>query len=237
MLVERVARTGHDGHREQVDRIDDDRVVDALCHLAGERPGERLHHVASRLALQCLPAGCLAIEDVIAYVRSLARPVPPTPAVAASPAAPVPVVMNPKGQAPDFPLKLGRYASVADVAKAYGEKRRFVLIDARPTSDYLRMHIPGAISVPYFELRGLDVVPNDGTWVVAYCVCPHQESGRVVDELRARGYANTAVLDEGLFVWNEQGHPIEAAAGQLPIAAPPPQPPPFAPKPLPSPPS
>jgi len=96
------------------------------------------------------------------------------------------------------------------------------------------MHIPGAISVPYFDTRDLDKVPNDGTWVVAYCVCPHQESGRVLEELRKRGYPNTAVLDEGLFVWKDQGHPIETAAGQLPIAAPPAKPAAFVPMPLPS---
>ncbi len=108
------------------------------------------------------------IEDVIAYVRSLARPVPAAPPVAAaSPAPPTPVVMNPSGKPPELALRLGRYTSVADVAKAYEQKRRFVLIDARPTSDYLRMHIPGAISVPYFDMHDLDKVPNDGTWIVS----------------------------------------------------------------------
>jgi mono/diheme cytochrome c family protein/rhodanese-related sulfurtransferase len=177
------------------------------------------------------------IEDAIAYIRSLARPVPPAPVAAPSPVAeaPGPVVMNPKGQPPAFTLSLGRYASVTDVAKAYDEKRRFVMIDARPTSDYLRMHIPGAISVPYFDMHDLDTVPNDGTWVVAYCVCPHEESGRVLEELRKRGYANTAILNEGLFVWVEQGHPVARADGQLPMAAPPAKPAPFAPVPIPSP--
>ncbi len=173
------------------------------------------------------------IEDVIAYVRSLARPVPAAPA--AAPAAPptpvVPIVMNPDGQPPELALKLGRYASVADVARAYDDKRRFVLIDARPTSDYIRMHIPGAISVPYFDMHDLDRVPNDGTWVIAYCVCPHEESGRVLEELRVRGYQNTAILDEGFFVWAEQGHPVVAAPGQGPIAAPPAKVVPFSPVP------
>ncbi len=175
------------------------------------------------------------IEDVIAYVRSLARPVPAVPVAMPSPAPPMPIVMNPSGRAPDFSLRLGRYASVADVAAAYEQKRRFVLIDARPTSDYLRMHIPGAISVPYFDMHDLDLVPNDGTWVVAYCVCPHEESGRVLEELRKRGYPNTAILDEGFFVWADQGHPVEVSAGQLPIAAPPAKASPFVPVPVASP--
>jgi cytochrome c oxidase cbb3-type subunit 3 len=177
--------------------------------------------------------GTTDIEDVIAYVRSLARPVPAAPVVPPSPAPAAPVVLNPDGKPPELALRLGRYASVADVAKAYAEKRRMILIDARPTSDYLRLHIPGAISVPYFDMRGLDAVPNDGTWIVSYCVCPHEESGRVLEELRKRGDPNPAVLDEGLFVWTKEGHPTKAASGQLPIAAPPAKPAPFAPSPKP----
>ena len=54
----------------------------------------------------------------------------------------------------------------------------------------------------------------------------------MLEELRKRGYPNTAVLDEGLFVWTKEGHPTKAASGQLPIAAPP-KPAPFAPSPKP----
>lgn len=178
------------------------------------RPGTPMEAWSGKL-------GDRQIEDVIAYVRSLARAVPPTPAAAPSPLVGADVVMNPKGAAPSFAPRQGRYVSVDDLAKAYDEKRKMILIDARPTSDYLRMHIGGAISVPYFDMHDLDKVPNDGTWVIAYCVCPHEESGRVLEELRRRGYANTAVLDEGFFVWVQQGHPIAAADGQLPIPAPP----------------
>ena len=84
--------------------------------------------------------GAGEIEDVLTYVRTFARAVPPPPAPGASPAPSpvVPIVMNPKGKPPELDLRLGRYASVEDVAQAYDEKRRFVLIDARPSSDYLR---------------------------------------------------------------------------------------------------
>lgn len=57
----------------------------------------------------------------------------------------------------------------------------------------------------------------------------------MLDELRKRGYANTAILDEGFFVWATQGHPVEAADGQLPIAAPPARPAAFTPVPAVSP--
>ena len=46
------------------------------------------------------------------------------------------------------------------------------------------MRIPGALSAPHYQAESLNRVPNDGTWVVAYCACPHHASGEVVDELR-----------------------------------------------------
>jgi cytochrome c oxidase cbb3-type subunit 3/ubiquinol-cytochrome c reductase cytochrome c subunit len=171
------------------------------------------------------------IEDVVAYLRSLARTVPPAPGVASGGAPPagegpfvenVPIVLNPHGAQADFTLREDRYVSVADVGKAYQENKRLVLIDARTTSDYARLHITGAVSIPYFDMHDLDQVPNDGTWVIAYCACPHHVSGIVVDELRKRGYPHTAVLDEGVFAWQQKGYPITAAPGQLPVAAPPP---------------
>jgi cytochrome c oxidase cbb3-type subunit 3 len=188
------------------------------------RPGTPMDAWSGKLAAQ-------EIEDVIAYVRSLARPVPPAPvpgtglidAGQAPSIENVPIVLNPTGQQADFTLHEDRYVSVADVAKAYDEKRRLVFIDARTPSDYLRMHISGAISIPYFNMHNLDSIPNDGTWVIAYCACPHHVSGVVVEELRKRGYPHAAVLDEGVFVWQQQGHPVVVAAGQLPIPAPPPQ--------------
>lgn len=168
------------------------------------------------------------IEDVVAYVRSLARAVPPAPKVptaAAGAGVPaienVPIVVNPTGEHAEFTLREDRYASVDQVAKAYHAKRRLVIVDARTTSDYLRVRIAGAISIPYFDMHDLDKIPNDGTWVITYCACPHHVSGIVMEELRKRGYAHSAILDEGIFAWQQRGNPVVAAEGQLPIAAPP----------------
>ena len=57
-------------------------------------------------------------------------------------------------------------------------------------------------------VRAATWAPDD-TFIVAYCACPHAASGHVVDALRERGYRNTAVLDEGILVWRELGHPVE----------------------------
>jgi cytochrome c oxidase cbb3-type subunit III len=164
------------------------------------------------------------IDDVVAYVRSLAVPPAPPPPVAV-PWTPRhgPFILNPKGRAPEFTLKEDRYVSIDDVKKALDDKRRLVIADARPPSDYQSLHITGAISTPYYEAKALDDLPKDDTWVLAYCACPHHVSGQVVDELRKRGYKHTAVIDEGIFAWQHKGYPVVAAPGTLPSAAPPPR--------------
>ena len=151
------------------------------------------------------------IDDLTALLRSwepeeeldedaVAEPA----AVTASP------VIHPDGEAPDFPeLREGRYVPAAEVARALQDGRRMVILDARPTSDYTRFHVPGAVPSPYYDLeRVKEHLPRDGTWILAYCGCPHAASGRVMDHLRAEGFENTAVIDEGVFHWRDEGYPV-----------------------------
>jgi cytochrome c oxidase cbb3-type subunit III len=167
------------------------------------------------------------IDDVVTYVRSLAAP-PPVPATPPPmpPAAPRngPIVINRRGRAPDFTLKDGLYVGIDQVKAALDAKRRLIIADARPPSDYLNLHITGAVSTPYYDAKSVDDLPKDGTWIVAYCACPHHLSGAVVDELRKRGYPHTAVLDEGIFAWQQKKYPVVAAPGMTPPPAPPPAP-------------
>ena len=168
------------------------------------------------------------IDDVVAYVRSMAvvpavPPPPPFAPIVGPPAPRVgPIVLNPKGHAPDFVLKEDRFVSIDQVKEALDQKRRLIITDARPPTDWLSLHIKGAISTPYYDPRSLDDIPNDGTWVLAYCACPHHVSGEVVDQLRKRGYKHTAVIDEGIFAWQHKGYPVVTAPGALPTPAPPP---------------
>lgn len=197
-----------------------DSASDAYLRLAivQGRPGTPMEAWHGKLSPQ-------EIEDVVAYLRSLARAVPPPPASAGAggPAsnANVPIVINPRGKRATFKLRDDRYVSIADVGTAYEKKRRLVIVDARTPADYQRLHIAGAISIPHFDMRDIDKVPKDGTWVVVYCACPHHLSDIVMEEFRKRGYANSAVLDEGIFAWQRKGYPTFAAPGQLPIPAPP----------------
>ena len=147
------------------------------------------------------------IDDVVAYLRSWATPPPPPP----RPPPEMPplgqVILNPRGKPPDFTLREGRYVPIAQVKAALEAKNRIVIIDARASSDWLAMHIPGSISIPYYGFERLDALPRDGTWITAYCACPHHASGAVVDELRRRGFTHTAILDEGILEWKKRSYP------------------------------
>jgi cytochrome c oxidase cbb3-type subunit 3 len=168
------------------------------------------------------------IADVVAYVRSMAPAgsTPPPQPPPLPPAAPRtgPVVLNPKGRAPEFELRDDRYVPMDQVKKALDQKRRLVIVDARGPAEWTSLRVAGAISTPYYDGHALDDIPNDGTWVIAYCGCPHHLSGDVVEALRKRGYKHTAVLDEGIFAWQQKKYPVVAAPGALPSPAPPPTP-------------
>jgi cytochrome c oxidase cbb3-type subunit 3/ubiquinol-cytochrome c reductase cytochrome c subunit len=124
----------------------------------------------------------------------------------------LPWVIRPKGKAPSFSLREGRFVPAEQVKRALDEKRRLIIIDARAPSDWIQFHIPGSVPLPYYDTAKLDAVPNDGTWVIAYCACPHHASGEVVDALRRRGFPNTAVLDEGILFWRQMGYALDGEA-------------------------
>jgi rhodanese-related sulfurtransferase len=114
----------------------------------------------------------------------------------------------------------GKFIGVDAVARALAEGRRMIIVDARPPSDWRRVHLAGAVSLPYHELGRLDEImaKHKDTYVVAYCACPHHLSGIVVDELAKRGHKKALVLDEGINVWHQKGYPVTAAPGVVPAA-------------------
>lgn len=152
------------------------------------------------------------IADVVAYLRSWSSGPPPALVRPRGGLTEGPAVLNPEGEAPSFTMRDQTYVPADEVKRALDEKRRIILVDARVPSDWEREHITGAISVPHYEAASLDKIPNDGTWVIAYCACPHHASGEVVTALRKRGYPHTAVLDEGVLVWKQRGYPTSGAA-------------------------
>jgi mono/diheme cytochrome c family protein/rhodanese-related sulfurtransferase len=154
------------------------------------------------------------LDDVVVFLRTLRRDPMPMWPIEDAPTLDA-LVIHPDGAAPSFTLIDGRYVPAADVHAALEAGQRIILLDARAASDWVLGHIPGAAPFPFYSVDELAMnLPTDGTWIVAYCACPHAASGRVVDELRLRGFANTAVLDEGIVFWQEAGYPM--ARGRLP---------------------
>jgi mono/diheme cytochrome c family protein/rhodanese-related sulfurtransferase len=177
------------------------------------RSGTRMPAFATQLSRQ-------QIDDVVTFVRALSKdsgPVPPPPQE--TPHLPalteLQIVLHPRGPRPRFNLREDRYVPAAEVERELQRGARMIVLDARPTSDWLTGHVPGAVPVPYYELDAiLEALPRDGTFMIAYCGCPHAASGHVVDALRAHEFRNTAVMDEGIHFWEEQGYPTEHGAPQ-----------------------
>lgn len=155
------------------------------------------------------------IDDLVAYVRTLEHmPRPPVAPVAEPPPSLDQLIMNPTGRAPRFTLRDDRYVPAEEVRRALEEHRRMVILDARATSDWGLAHIPGALPFPFYDIEQMaSRLPHDGTWILAYCACPHAASGHVVDELRSRHFEHTAVIDEGIGFWTAHGFPTARAAG------------------------
>ena len=148
------------------------------------------------------------LDDVVAYIRTWrvpvdAEPVPPfEPDLTAA-------TLNPDGEPATFTLREDRFAPAAEVFAALNEGKRLVLLDARPTADYLDAHLTGATSLPFYDIddAAIAALPRD-TFIITYCGCPHAVSGQAMDALVAAGFTDVAVLDEGFYYWVEQGWPL-----------------------------
>lgn len=152
-----------------------------------------------------------SLDDLVAFVRTLEHaPDRPTTPGGDPPPGLEDLVINPSGQPPDFTLRDERFVSADAVKLALEQGRRMVILDARATSDWANGHIPGAAPFPFYDIAQMaEHLPHDGTWILAYCACPHAASGHVVDDLRARGFEHTAVIDEGIHYWMDHDYPVE----------------------------
>jgi mono/diheme cytochrome c family protein/rhodanese-related sulfurtransferase len=157
------------------------------------------------------------VDDLVTYVRAFAAP--PVVQMLPEPTGKEPLVIHSQGKDPEFAVRTDperSYVTVDQVAKALADGRKMIIIDARPESEWRRVHVTGAVSMPYHDLTKLDRIPKNGTWILTYCACPHHLSGIVADELVKRGYKHVAVLDEGINAWHRRGYPVVAAPGVEP---------------------
>ena len=101
------------------------------------------------------------------------------------------------------------YVLAKDLFGALKAKRKMVLLDTRVPSVWQTAHIEGSVPLPYYTDLDKTVkdLPKD-VQIIAYCSCPRAAADHVVKQLRDRGFANTAVLYEGIFGWLHQGFPV-----------------------------
>lgn len=151
--------------------------------------------------------GTEKIEDIVAFLRTWQKAPDVTPPLPPKAGALVSIVMNPRGPEPAFDAKAD-FVPVDEVKKERDRKASMIIIDARPPADYARMHIVGAISVPFYDVDAFaKQIPKD-KYVLTYCACPHAESMKVQAALRSLGYKRVAVINEGLYAWRDRGYPV-----------------------------
>lgn len=154
-----------------------------------------------------------AVEDLVAYVRSLAEsPVmyEPPPPLRPPPIPLGPVPLNAKGPAPKGFLAHPDMTP-ADVVHAQLKRgARMAILDARASSDYAIDHIAGAVSVPFYDPSPyMSKLPKDA-WLICYCGCPHAESGILCRKLKENGFTKVSILSEGLGFWKSKGYPMHS---------------------------
>ncbi len=116
------------------------------------------------------------------------------------------------GGNPEQPFEEGGNLEVptAMVAEALDGGTKLLFLDARDKLNYESGHIPGAVNVPFFEVeKHLDKVPNDDTWLIAYCACPTAEAEQLAQKLLDNGYTKVKILQEGLNGWTDLGRDLE----------------------------
>ena len=155
------------------------------------------------------------INALTAYIRSRASGWNAPEAVTIAEPQPKDYILNPHHKAPVFTLKEGRYVPAVQLVKALKDSARMVILDARSAAAWHQTHIPGAVSVPYYKDpdKFIKDIPNDSTWIVVYCACPHAASQQVVNTLTRFGYKHTAILDEGIIKWAGLGYPVQYGEG------------------------
>jgi cytochrome c oxidase cbb3-type subunit 3/ubiquinol-cytochrome c reductase cytochrome c subunit len=154
--------------------------------------------------------GPQGIEDVVAYLRSL--PSWPNPgevegSVKPPPIPLGPVPLHPRGPEPVGFVNFPDLTPVRTVWAQHARKARLAFLDARTPSDYMRQHIAGAVSIPFYDPTPyLDALPKDA-WLVCYCSCPYAEAAGLAKQLQQAKFPKVTVLTEGLPGWVAAHHP------------------------------
>ena len=95
-----------------------------------------------------------------------------------------------------------------------------LIVDVRPSQEYVRGHLPGAVSIPLAELhRHVDVLPRDRE-IITYCRGPLCLLADAAVTLLNRAGFQARRTDEDIPSWERDGLPV--ARGGEPHPEPPP---------------
>ena len=86
----------------------------------------------------------------------------------------------------------------------------FILIDARDEEDYNKMHIPGAISMPVYDLAKLCDKLDKNSDIITYCssfMCDASTDAAVI--LIQKGFKNVWEYKGGMQDWANGSNPTE----------------------------
>ncbi|MDY6906391.1 MAG: rhodanese-like domain-containing protein [Thermodesulfobacteriota bacterium] len=99
-------------------------------------------------------------------------------------------------------------------AKELIESDTCIFVDARSCEAYTDGHLPGAVSLPVYDIENcifdfLDTHAADIT-VVTYCSgIKCTDSHFLAEELAAAGYEDVRIFAQGMEAWQEERMPIE----------------------------
>lgn len=114
-----------------------------------------------------------------------------------------------------FTAKLAHEADPADVATDIADGGTdFTLVDCRPTGNYTKAHLPGAISLPWQEITEERVHALPAGLLVTYCWGPSCNAATKGAMLLAAHGRQVKELIGGLEYWIREGHPTE---GRRPV--------------------
>lgn len=86
----------------------------------------------------------------------------------------------------------------------------FILIDARDGEDYKKMHIPGALSMPVYDVEKLSETLDMDREVITYCsgfMC--EASTDAAQILRKKGFRRVSEYKGGVQDWVSGNHSTE----------------------------
>ncbi len=86
----------------------------------------------------------------------------------------------------------------------------FVLVDARDAVQFGQEHLPGAVNIPYVDIRPGARLPQRSARIVVYCSdhdCPISQYA--YQSLESLGYSEVYDMRAGLQGWKAAGYPTE----------------------------